>query len=277
MPPSSKQDEASLINSNVVFVSQDMLMQEAVQLMIDRNISSVLVLNAEEEVVGILTERDIVRKFTLLDMADKLTHTVNTLMNRPVQFVHIKNLRQEITKLHLEMKVRHFPVLSGTDPKKSNVVGIISITDLARQSLLNSTSSRTEAHDDLHASQKSKVGILSANRANTNIYIDLFKGMGFKAVEVTNIHKFLTVENVEDQALIFDLDGYTDIQLHEFIPVAVKSKSHLILTTSNPALITLFKKYLIKDRQEIAMKPLDMGYISWLLEKRWHASGSPGT
>ncbi|MCX6123984.1 MAG: CBS domain-containing protein [Proteobacteria bacterium] len=270
----SKPAEKSLINSNVVFIDQEMLMQEAVALMIESNISSVLVVDATTNVVGILTERDIVRKFTLLDVADKLTRKVSMLMTRPVSFVHVKTLRKDITKLHMDHKIRHFPVLNGSDPKKANVLGIVSITDLARQALLAPMGdSKSDLEGAVADEKRLKVGVMSSHHGMSSAYIDLFKGMGILSLEVKDIHKFLTGEDADHQALLLDLDGYTDHQQHDLIPIAVKSKGFLILTTSNPNLISIFKKYLNKDRQEIAMKPLDMGYITWMLAKKWHAPG----
>ncbi|MCX6117608.1 MAG: CBS domain-containing protein [Proteobacteria bacterium] len=261
-------NETSMINSNVVFVPQEMPMQEAVQIMIDKGISSLLVLDGEENVVGILTERDIVRKFTLLDMGDKLTRNVLTLMTRPVLFAHVKTLRADITRFHLEHKFRHFPVIQGNTTKKENIVGIVSITDLARQAL---SSDHPQSLGDTGSTKKAPltVGIFSSNRGNTNVYIDIFKGMGFQAREIIDIHKYLTSKTIAQEAVVFDMDGFSDAKIHELIPVAVKSKAYLIFTTSNPSLIPAFKQFIKADHQEIAMKPLDISYISWVLTRKW--------
>jgi CBS domain-containing protein len=258
--------DQDLVNSNVIFIGQDMLMQEAVQLMIDKKISSLLVIDHEETVVGILTERDIVRKFTLLDMQDKLTRTVMTLMTRPVMFAHVSTLKKDITSLHLDYKIRHFPVVTGNGNKKENVVGIVSITDLARQAL--SIENHTDA-GSTSSEARIKIGIITNHKGNLQVYLDLFRGMGFDSNEISDYGKYLSRPEAAKEACIFDMDGYTDQKLHDMIPVIVKSKSFLIMTTSNPNLVPIFKKYLNKERQEIAMKPLDMGYISWILSKKW--------
>jgi macrodomain Ter protein organizer (MatP/YcbG family) len=36
-------------------------------------------------------------------------------------------------------------------------------------------------------------------------------------------------------------------------------------------LIPVFKRHMDAKHQEIAMKPLDLSYLSWLLQKRWSA------
>ena len=266
--------ELNMINSNVKFVYQDLPMQEAVQTLIDHKISSVLVLDDHDQVVGILTERDIVQKFMLLDMGDKLTRTVGTLMTRPVIFANVKTLKKDVTKMHLEHKIRHFPVLNGTEPKKENVVGIISITDLARQYMVQDK--QTNPHnEDTAAGSKSVVGVLSHSRPNTNMYMGIFTGMGFAAREVSDLHKFASDPAASSYTLIFDLDGYTEKQLHDMIPVVVKAKCYLILTTSQPNLVPVFKKYMQEDHQDIAMKPIDISYLSWLISSKWHVDSNP--
>ena len=267
----AKSKDKDYINSNVVFVSQDMLMQDAVQQMIERGISSLLVVDSHDHVVGIITERDIVRKFTLLEMADKLTRTVGTIMTRPVMFAQVKTFHKDTVKMHLDHKIRHFPVLSAPEPLKENVVGIISITDLARH-YMALEQGRGELKKTADQGGKAIVGILASQIALTNNYIQIFKNLGFDAREVIDIHQFASASDAASRTLILDLDGYSDRETHDMIPVAVKAKCHLILTTSQPNLVPIFKKYMDQGRQDIAMKPIDISYLSWLLLRKWQVN-----
>ena len=269
----------SLINASVSFASQEALMKDVVKEMIDKRISSVLVEDEKGNIVGIITERDIVHKFTLLELDDKLTRTVATVMTRPVEFVQVKDVHQQIMKLHLEKRVRHFPVLSAKEPKRENLVGIVSITDIARNYMLaeqkkSKNDKNPEATKSTAAQGKSKpvVGIIASQRVLLNAYIEIFNGLGFDPQEVSDINKFAAGAGAEHQTLILDLDGFSDARVHDFLPLAVKAKFHLVLTTSNPGLLPIFKRYINKDRQEIAMKPLDISYLSWLLQTKWHTN-----
>ena len=87
--------EAGYINSTVSFAKHDMLMQDVVKEMIDKKISSVLVEDDKGMIVGIITERDIVRKFTLLDLEDKLQRTVATI---PTRFSFLGSLAKSTGK-----------------------------------------------------------------------------------------------------------------------------------------------------------------------------------
>lgn len=270
--------EAGYINSTVSFAKHDMLMQDVVKEMIDKKISSVLVEDDKGMIVGIITERDIVRKFTLLDLEDKLQRTVATIMTRPVEFVQVKDAHKQIVKLHLEKRVRHFPVLLAKEPKKENLVGIVSITDVARNYMIDEQNkasakirSGSAAGADAAAGAKPILGVMASNRHLVNTYIEIFKGLGISAEEVVDLHKFAATPDAEKRTLILDMDGFHDSQIHELLPVVVKAKFFLILTTSKYSLIPVFKRHMDAKHQEIAMKPLDLSYLSWLLQNRWSA------
>lgn len=266
--PQAKTD-TKFINSNVVFVHQDTLIQDVVLEMIKNTISSVLVEDTTGNIVGIITERDIVRKFTLLNIDDKLTRTVATIMTRPVAFVQLKDFQEQIVRLHLEHRIRHFPVLSAPEPKRENLVGIVSITDVARHYMLKDQGKKTETTASDNGS-KPVIGVLASQRNFTNSYIALFNKLGFDTREIMDLHQFAMDRNVEKFTVILDMDGYTDKEIHDLIPIAVKAKFHLILTTSQPNLLPIFKKYINHERQEIAMKPIDISYMSWLILNKWH-------
>ncbi len=270
--------DAGYINSTVSFAKHDALMQDVVKEMIDKKISSVLVEDDKGMIVGIITERDIVRKFTLLDLEDKLKRTVATIMTRPVEFVQVKDAHKQIVKLHLEKRVRHFPVLLAKEPKKENLVGIVSITDVARNYMLEEQNKAkvksgpaSSAESDSAAGAKPILGVMASNRNLVNTYIEIFKGLGISAEEVVDLHKFAAAPDAEKRTLILDLDGFHDSHVHELLPVVVKAKFYLILTTSKHSLIPVFKRHMDAKHQEIAMKPLDLSYLSWLLQKRWSA------
>lgn len=269
--PKSKRDP-HYINSNVVFVNQDSLIQEAVQEMIVKGISSIMVEDGTGHIVGIVTERDIVRKFTLLDVEDKLTRTVGTIMTRPVAFVQVKDFHKQIIKLHLERRIRHFPVLSAKEPLKENLVGIVSITDIARNYMTAELDKKTTSTGSVAPLKKALVGIMASSRTLVTTYIDIFNSLGFESQEVTDIPKFAGSADAASKTLIIDLDGFSDQKSHEMIPIAVKSKVFLVMTTSQPLLVPIFKRYFDREHQEISMKPIDISYLSWLLQSKWHVS-----
>ena len=269
-------NQSGLINSQVVIISQDIMMQEAIGLMVDKKISSLLVHDAENIICGILTERDVVHKFTLLEIQDKLTRNVSTIMSRPVLFCRAQHLREDITNLHLKHKIRHFPVISGTSHHKDQVVGVVSITDLAR-SLLTETPLQASLQGSSVGSKSEtknllQVGILASQKPIANMYRGILVGMNFDCKDIEDLYRHLKSPDLGKEVILLDLDGFSDQKLHDMIPPIVKSKAFVIITTSRPDLIPVFKKFLNKSKQEIIVKPLDLGYLSWVLTTKWLAT-----
>jgi CBS domain-containing protein len=96
---------------------------EAIKLMADKNIGSLLVTSGSR-LVGIFTERDYTRKIALQGKSSKQTQ-VWEIMPKDVVTVTPDDSVENCMKLMTENRVRHLPVLDGV-----NVVGIISIGDL---------------------------------------------------------------------------------------------------------------------------------------------------
>jgi CBS domain-containing protein len=99
---------------------------EVAKAMTDWNISSVAITDDKgENVVGILTERDIVRNTAKNVLSGRVT--AGSLMSTPVVSVKSDMPIEDAARLMLNKKVRHLIV---EDAKR--VVGIITTTDLAR-------------------------------------------------------------------------------------------------------------------------------------------------
>jgi len=126
----------TLINTSVVYAHRDDSISDVVRLMNQRSVSSVLIYD-DKSVVGILTERDIIRKFVLLDLDLKWGKKVVTIMSFPVSYVRLSHLEQDVIRLHFQHRMRHFPVVAGDDMRLENVVGMITVTDVCRQYLRN--------------------------------------------------------------------------------------------------------------------------------------------
>ena len=106
-------------------IAPDAAVFDAVQLMADKNIGALLVMD-EEKVVGIVTERDYARKVVLMTRSSRET-PVRDIMTSAVMFVGPSQTTEECMVLMTESKVRHLPVMQG-----SKLLGIVSIGDLVK-------------------------------------------------------------------------------------------------------------------------------------------------
>jgi CBS domain-containing protein len=111
--------------------------------MVDWNISSVAITDDEEskKVVGILTERDIVKSIAKGVPPDGIT--AGSLMSSPILSIRNDQPIEEAALLMIRNKVRHLLV---EDPARQRVIGIITTTDLARY--LKQRMKETAARED---------------------------------------------------------------------------------------------------------------------------------
>jgi CBS domain-containing protein len=106
-------------------VSADATVYEALQVMADKNIGAVLVLE-EGRLVGILSERDYARK-VILKGRSSLKTPVREIMTDQVFYVRPEQTVEECMALMTEKRIRHLPVLED-----GRLVGVISIGDVVK-------------------------------------------------------------------------------------------------------------------------------------------------
>lgn len=125
-----------LINKVPVIALDEASIDEVIKYMVKKNVSSALIKDKSDKIVGIVTERDVLRNLSTLDVDRKLSRPIRVVMNRPVKFVRYEHLKEDITKLSEENSVRHFPVILNEDDNSvDNLVGMITATDFFKYSL----------------------------------------------------------------------------------------------------------------------------------------------
>ncbi|MFQ5854938.1 MAG: CBS domain-containing protein [Anaerolineae bacterium] len=106
-------------------VAPDTTVYEALQLMAEKNVGALLVLEAEK-VAGIFSERDYARKVALKGKSSKDT-PVREIMTSKVVYVRPDQTIEECMALMTDKHIRHLPVLED-----NQLVGIISIGDVVK-------------------------------------------------------------------------------------------------------------------------------------------------
>ena len=109
---------------DVVSVTPDQTVAQAVALLAERRIGAVPVLDAGE-VVGVFSERDVI--YGLKDGAGVLERAVREVMTAPALTVAPSDAVLGALSLMTRRRLRHLPVVDG-----GRVVGIVSIGDLVK-------------------------------------------------------------------------------------------------------------------------------------------------
>lgn len=114
-------------------IDENDTMCQAVKSLNAKGIGSLVVVNEQQEITGIVTERDILKKFeTVKDAQNVLVKTVMT-PSEDMFIAHRDDNTTTIMSIMTRNKVRHIPVI-----EQDKVVGIISIGDIIHGMLVDS-------------------------------------------------------------------------------------------------------------------------------------------
>ena len=122
---------ADYMNAKMVMRDSKASVLELAKVMVDWNVSSIAIADDEQnnKVIGILTERDIVKSIAKGASPDGIT--AGSLMSSPILSIRKDQPIEEAALIMIRNKVRHLLV---EDPAAHNraITGIITTTDLAR-------------------------------------------------------------------------------------------------------------------------------------------------
>lgn len=110
---------------NAWTIGPDAKVFEALELMAKKGLGALVVLE-NDEIVGIMSERDYARKIILMGRQSQDT-PVKDIMTREVYGVHDDTTAEECMALMTDKHIRHLPVCKG-----GRLAGVISIGDVVK-------------------------------------------------------------------------------------------------------------------------------------------------
>lgn len=130
--------------SSVISVAPEVKIILALQIMQEKNIGSVVVID-QGKYLGILTERDYARKVILLDKNSSDT-SVAEIMTTDLPLIDRATSLETCMVIMSEKNIRYLPVVEN-----SELMGIISINDLIRATIQNHVETIEHLKNYIHA------------------------------------------------------------------------------------------------------------------------------
>ena len=130
--------------SRITSVTSDTTVLEALKIMADKNIGSVMIMDGSTY-LGIMTERDYSRKVILKGKSSTDTK-VAEIMSEDLPRVSPADTIEFCMQLMSDKNIRYLPVFDG-----QLLTGIISINDLVKETILTQQETITHLKDYLHS------------------------------------------------------------------------------------------------------------------------------
>ena len=130
--------------ASAVAVAPDTKVIEALNIMADKNIGSVLVMDGGEY-LGIITERDYSRKVILNDKSSVDT-MVSEIMTTNLPAVSPKDTVEHCMQLMSDKNIRYMPVFDG-----NRLAGIVSMSDVVKETILEQKETISHLENYIHS------------------------------------------------------------------------------------------------------------------------------
>lgn len=120
-----------LMRKNLHIIEDSASIQDTAKLMNDKNVSSLLILDKHGKPIGLVTERDLVRRVCINDLRTSQV-TNKEIMSSPLIIINSKSSPPSAIDLMLKHKVRHLIVIDDEAADISKPIGIVTPLDLMR-------------------------------------------------------------------------------------------------------------------------------------------------
>ena len=117
--------------SKIISIRDDLTVYEAIQTMVENYIGAVLVVNDKGDMVGIFTERDVLRRVAAKGDNHRIREIpLSDVMTRDIYAGHPDTDTRCVFVTMTEKRIRHLPVM-----EEDRLLGLISIGDIVKAGL----------------------------------------------------------------------------------------------------------------------------------------------
>ena len=120
-----------LMRKNPYTVAESASIQDTARIMNDKKVSSLVILDENNNPVGLVTERDLVRKVCINDLPTNRV-TNKEIMSSPLITIDSESPASMATDLMLKNNVRHLLVIDKESKDSNRPIGIITPLDLVK-------------------------------------------------------------------------------------------------------------------------------------------------
>ena len=121
---------SSLLNRKVISINENDSLYDAIKVLSEQKIGALPVLNNQEKLSGMLSERDIIQKVSFNKTID-LPHTqIKSIMTTKIITCNQDTESNVLMTIMTNNKIRHIPII-----KQGSLIGIVSIGDVVKRLL----------------------------------------------------------------------------------------------------------------------------------------------
>jgi signal-transduction protein with cAMP-binding, CBS, and nucleotidyltransferase domain len=113
-----------IMSKNVVKVSHEISALEISKTMVKRRISSVVIIDNNDKIIGIVTEKDLIKEICAKNLLAN-TLSAGEVMSSPLITISKNSTINDATKLMVEKKIKHLAIHENND-----IIGILTTYDL---------------------------------------------------------------------------------------------------------------------------------------------------
>ena len=113
-----------IMSKNVIKVNYEISAFEISKIMVKRRISSVVIIDNNDKIIGIVTEKDLIKEVCAKNLL-ATTLTASKVMSSPLITISKNSTVNDATKLMVEKKIKHLAIHDNND-----IIGILTTYDL---------------------------------------------------------------------------------------------------------------------------------------------------